>query len=65
MVLAKLIREPRSPLIMQASIIGIVEMSLVFGSLLAFLIWELYSVRKSQRRDEKQTRMSGKQRSGD
>lgn len=31
---------------------GILELSLVFGSLLAFLVWELISLRRSQKRDE-------------
>lgn len=39
-------------LFMKTSIAGILEMSLVFGALLVFLIWELWSVRRSQRRDK-------------
>lgn len=30
---------------------GLIELGLVFGSLMAFLIWELVSLRRSQRRD--------------
>ena len=30
---------------------GLIEMGLVFGSLLVFLVWELVSLRRSQRRD--------------
>jgi uncharacterized protein (DUF2062 family) len=51
---------------MQTSIVGLIELSLVFGLVLALLIWELVSVRRSQRRDEEQARQrmgeeSGKQ----
>ncbi len=31
---------------------GIVELVLVFGSVLGLLIWELYAVRRAQRGDE-------------
>lgn len=30
---------------------GLIELSLVFGSLMVFLLWELFSLRRSQRRD--------------
>lgn len=30
---------------------GLIELSLVFGSLMIFLIWELVSLKRSQRRD--------------
>ncbi|MGQ0700932.1 MAG: hypothetical protein ACT4PZ_22160 [Panacagrimonas sp.] len=37
---------------MDTQLAGIFELSLVFGSLLLFLIWELVLLRRSQRRDE-------------
>ncbi len=41
---------------MQTSNAGILELSLVFGSVLALLIWQLVSVKRSQRRDQEQTK---------
>ncbi len=38
------------------SIAGILELSLVFGSVLALLVWELVSVRRAQKRDEREQR---------
>ena len=38
---------------MQTSIAGILELSLVFGSVLALLIWELLALRRAKDRDEK------------
>lgn len=35
---------------------GLVELALVFGAVLGVLIWELLSVRRSQRRDAEQER---------
>jgi cytoskeletal protein RodZ len=36
---------------MNSSIAGFLELALVFGGLLAFLIWELFSVKRAQRED--------------
>ena len=41
---------------MQTSIAGILELSLVFGSVLALLIWQLVSVKRSQRLDQEQAK---------
>lgn len=35
---------------------GLIEMGLVFGSLLVFLVWELVSLRRSQRKDAEEER---------
>lgn len=37
-------------------------MALVFGGVLALLLWELFSVRRSQKRDSASARVRGKQR---
>lgn len=39
---------------METNPAGLIEMGLVFGSLLVFLIWELVSLRRSQRKDAEQ-----------
>ncbi|MGQ0619247.1 MAG: hypothetical protein ACT4QA_04895 [Panacagrimonas sp.] len=46
---------------MDTQLAGILELSLVFGSLLLFLIWELVSLRRSQRRDEEKERATGRE----
>lgn len=38
---------------------GLMEMGLVFGSLLVFLIWELVSLRRSQRKDAEDEKARG------
>lgn len=58
------IRNPPGENAMQTSIAGLLELSLVFGSVLALLIWELVSVRRSQRRDEEQARQRMDEESG-
>lgn len=40
----------------ETDLAGLLELSLVFGSLMVFLIWELVSLRRSQRRDEEEAR---------
>ena len=37
---------------MNNSLAGILELSLVFGALLAFLVWELIALRKEDARDK-------------
>lgn len=36
---------------MSNSLAGLLEMALVFGGVLGLLLWELFSVRRSQKRD--------------
>jgi hypothetical protein len=41
---------------MNTSMAGILELSLVFGGVLAFLVWELVAVKRAQRRDAEAAR---------
>lgn len=41
---------------MDPDLAGLLELSLVFGSVLALLIWELVSLRRSQKKDEVERR---------
>ena len=39
---------------MSAGTLGLLELALVFGGLLAFCVWELISLRRDARRSERQ-----------
>lgn len=39
---------------MDGNILGMLELLLVFGGLIAFALWELYSLRKYKKRESRQ-----------